>query len=188
MQDKPVRKASIRAGLRKPDSPKWRYITGTLPEARASSPRERFSSLAASLWHKGGFKTRPYKLRDRDVLPVRGLRDACHMRLPCPESGRSISFFSLCEAKKIAQGSTTPQRALMSAASFAPDLFGPWFSAESLRACLLWLPGFSGALVFIEPSPYEYVATFTVLLFALTGMSLRGAIVPLIVLLLLMLI
>src|ERR1700737_3909737 len=30
------------------------------------------NSLAASLWHKGGFKTRPYKLRDRDVLPVRG--------------------------------------------------------------------------------------------------------------------
>src|ERR1700737_4529444 len=35
------------------------------------------NSLAASLWHKGGFKTRPYKLRDRDVLPVRDLRDAC---------------------------------------------------------------------------------------------------------------
>jgi hypothetical protein len=57
-----------------------------------------------------------------------------------------------------------------------------------LRACLLWLTGFSGAFVFIEPSPYVYVATFTVLLFALTGMSMRGAIVPLIALLLLMLI
>src|SRR6202048_168568 len=78
----------------------------------------------------------------------------------------------------------------MSVASFAPDhaAVGPRLSAESLRACLLWLTGFSGAFVFIEPSPYEYVATFTVLLFALTGMSLRGAIVPLIVLLLLMLI
>jgi hypothetical protein len=31
-----------------------------------------------------GLKTRPYKLRDRDVLPVRGFRDACHMRLSCP--------------------------------------------------------------------------------------------------------
>jgi hypothetical protein len=39
------------------------------------------NSLAASLWHKGGFKTRPYKLRDRDVLPVWGLRDACHMSI-----------------------------------------------------------------------------------------------------------
>jgi hypothetical protein len=78
----------------------------------------------------------------------------------------------------------------MSVASFAPDhaAVGPRLSAESLRACLLWLTGFSGAFVFIEPSPYEYVATFTVLLFALTGMSLRGAIVPLIVLLLLILI
>src|ERR1700730_3212541 len=32
------------------------------------------NSLAASLWHKGGFKTRPYKLRDCEALPVRGLR------------------------------------------------------------------------------------------------------------------
>ena len=64
----------------------------------------------------------------------------------------------------------------------------PASSAELLRACLLWLTGFSGAFVFIEPSPYVYVATFTVLLFALTGMSMRGAIVPLIALLLLMLI
>src|SRR6202048_5553093 len=78
----------------------------------------------------------------------------------------------------------------MSVASFAPDhaAVGPRLSAESLRACLLWLTGLSGTFVFNEPSPYEYVATFTVLLFALTGMSLRGAIVPLIVLLLLMLI
>ena len=78
----------------------------------------------------------------------------------------------------------------MSAASFASDHagVGPRISAESLRTCLLWLTGFSGAFVFIEPSPYEFVATFTVLLFALTGMSLRSAMVPLIVLLLLMLI
>src|ERR1700730_1033922 len=49
------------------------------------------NSLATSLWHKGGFKTRPYKLRDCDVLPVRGLRDACHMRSPClkGEGGRA---------------------------------------------------------------------------------------------------
>src|SRR6202022_1218777 len=29
----------------------------------------------------------PIKLRNRDVLPVRGLRDACHMRLPCLSGG-----------------------------------------------------------------------------------------------------
>src|ERR1700736_2315465 len=33
------------------------------------------NSLAANLWHKGGFQTRPYKLRDRDMLPFRGWRD-----------------------------------------------------------------------------------------------------------------
>src|SRR3984893_6709478 len=51
-------------------------------------------SLAASLWHKGGFKTRPYKLRDRDVLSVRGLWDACHMRLSwcCGVSLRCFMF------------------------------------------------------------------------------------------------
>src|SRR6516165_10561739 len=78
----------------------------------------------------------------------------------------------------------------MSAVSYISDdaAVGPRLSAESLRACLLWLTGFSGAFVFIEPSPYEYVASLTVLLFALTGLSLRGAIVPLILLLLLMLI
>ena len=78
----------------------------------------------------------------------------------------------------------------MSVATVAPDHAdtGPRISAESLSACLLWLTGFSGAFVFIEPSPYEYVASLTVLLFALTGLSLRGAIAPLIVLLLLMLI
>src|ERR1700736_757272 len=50
---------------------------------RTSTAADDGNSLAASLWHKGGFQTRPYKVRDRDVLPVRGLRDACHMRLPC---------------------------------------------------------------------------------------------------------
>ena len=30
-------------------------------------------------------------------------------------------------------------------------------ATESLRAALLWLMGFAGAFVFIEPSPYEVV-------------------------------
>jgi hypothetical protein len=43
----------------------------------------------------------------------------------------------------------------------------PRLRTESLRGALLWLTGFSGAFVFIEPSPYEFVATIAGLLFLL---------------------
>jgi hypothetical protein len=59
-------------------------------------------------------------------------------------------------------------------------------STESLRGLLLWLIGFSGAFVFIEPSPYEIVGVITIVLFALSGLSLRPAIVPLVLLLVLL--
>src|SRR5262245_36978208 len=59
-------------------------------------------------------------------------------------------------------------------------------STESLRGALLWLLGFSGAFVFIEPSPYEILGIGTIILFALSGLSLRPAIVPLVLLLILL--
>ena len=55
----------------------------------------------------------------------------------------------------------------------------PSASVESLRGALLWLMGFAGAFVFIEPSPYEIVALSPCLLFVPAGMSLRPALVPL---------
>ena len=45
---------------------------------------------------------------------------------------------------------------------------------------LLWLIGFAGAFVFIEPSPYEIVGIIAIFLFALTGLTLRPALVPLV--------
>lgn len=63
---------------------------------------------------------------------------------------------------------------------------GPRLNTEKLRGALLWLTGFAGAFVFIEPSPYEVVALATMLLFAVTGMSLRPAVAPLILLLVLL--
>jgi O-antigen ligase len=48
------------------------------------------------------------------------------------------------------------------------------------------LTGFSGAFVFIEPSPYEFVAIITGLLFLLLGMSARPALLPLLLLLVVM--
>ena len=62
----------------------------------------------------------------------------------------------------------------------------PRLRAKLLRGALLWLTGFSGAFVFIEPSPYEFVATIAGLLFLLLGMSVRPALAPLLLLLVLM--
>jgi hypothetical protein len=63
---------------------------------------------------------------------------------------------------------------------------GPRIAAETLRGALLWFFGFSGAFVFIEPSPYEIVGIITIVLFALTGLSLRAPLVPLTILLVLL--
>ena len=57
---------------------------------------------------------------------------------------------------------------------------------ESMRGLLLWLMGFAGAFVFIEPSPYEIVGLASMLLFGLTGMALRPALMPLALILILL--
>jgi O-antigen ligase len=62
-------------------------------------------------------------------------------------------------------------------------LAGPKLSVEALRGGLLWLMGFAGAFVFIEPSPYEIVALVGIFLFAVTGLSLSAALMPLVLLL-----
>src|SRR5437879_13505386 len=59
----------------------------------------------------------------------------------------------------------------------------PRLSVETLRGALLWLMGFAGPFVFIEPSPYEIVGTLAIAIFALTGLKLRAPLVPLILLL-----
>ena len=58
-------------------------------------------------------------------------------------------------------------------------------SVERLRGALLWLTGFAGAIVFMEPSPYEVTSLLTIVVFVITGLTLRPALMPLIVLLLL---
>ncbi|MGB9366076.1 MAG: O-antigen ligase family protein [Xanthobacteraceae bacterium] len=67
-------------------------------------------------------------------------------------------------------------------AAQAPRLFR---SVERLRGALLWLTGFAGAIVFMEPSPYEVASLLTIIVFAMTGLALRPALMPLIVMLLL---
>lgn len=57
---------------------------------------------------------------------------------------------------------------------------------EPLRLLLLWLTGAAGALVFIEPSPYEIVSLAAMALFAITGLKIRPSLLPLLFLLILL--
>ena len=49
----------------------------------------------------------------------------------------------------------------------------------ALQRALVWLVGASGAIVFIEPSPYELVTLTACLIFFATGLRMRLAFVPL---------
>lgn len=70
----------------------------------------------------------------------------------------------------------------MSATSVAESYAPPvrvWISAARLQNGMLWLTGATGSLVFIEPSPYEFVSLATMLVFAATGLRLGRSILPL---------
>ena len=56
----------------------------------------------------------------------------------------------------------------------------------TLQRALVWLVGASGAIVFIEPSPYELVTLTAAALFFATGMRLRLVFMPLLLLLVLL--
>jgi len=58
-------------------------------------------------------------------------------------------------------------------------LCGPSIAAERLRILLLWLTGASSAIVFIEPSPYELISLLTIIVFALSGLTLSLTLMPL---------
>src|SRR6267154_2368568 len=55
----------------------------------------------------------------------------------------------------------------------------------ALQRALVWLVGASGAIVFIEPSPYELATLSASILFFATGLRLRLVFMPLLLLLLL---
>jgi hypothetical protein len=56
----------------------------------------------------------------------------------------------------------------------------------ALQRALVWLAGASVAIVFIEPSPYELVTLAAIILFFATGLRLRLAFMPLLLLLFLL--
>jgi hypothetical protein len=56
----------------------------------------------------------------------------------------------------------------------------------ALQRALVWLVGASGAIVFIEPSPYELVTLASTVIFFATGLRLRLVFMPLLLLLILL--
>ena len=56
----------------------------------------------------------------------------------------------------------------------------------ALQRALVWLVGASGAIVFVEPSPYELVTLAATILFFATGLRLRLVFMPLLLLLFLL--
>jgi hypothetical protein len=59
----------------------------------------------------------------------------------------------------------------------------PGRTITRLQRGLMWLVGASGGIVVIEPAPYELVIALALLLFMVTGMTLRPAHLPLLLLL-----
>src|SRR4051794_17013056 len=53
----------------------------------------------------------------------------------------------------------------------------------SLQRALLWSVGAAGAIVFIEPSPYEFATLAAIIIFLATGLRLRLVFMPLLILL-----
>jgi O-Antigen ligase len=56
----------------------------------------------------------------------------------------------------------------------------------ALQRALVWLVGASGAIVFIEPSPYEFTTLIAIVLFFATGLRLKLVFIPLLLLLVLL--
>src|ERR1700678_1944350 len=56
----------------------------------------------------------------------------------------------------------------------------------ALQRALVWLVGASGAIVFIEPSPYELMTLAATVIFFATGLRLRLVFMPLLLLLFLL--
>jgi hypothetical protein len=56
----------------------------------------------------------------------------------------------------------------------------------ALQRALVWLVGVSGAIVFIEPSPYELMTLIATVIFFATGLRLRLVFMPLLLLLILL--
>ena len=71
----------------------------------------------------------------------------------------------------------------------ATDAISPPLAAippriAAVQRVLMWAVGCGGAIVFIEPSPYELITLISIIVFFLTGLRLRPVFIPLIAMLL----
>ena len=64
-----------------------------------------------------------------------------------------------------------------------PSSVTPAPRVAALQRAMLWLVGASGAIVFIEPSPYEVMTLTATIIFFATGLRLRLVFIPLLLLL-----
>jgi hypothetical protein len=64
-----------------------------------------------------------------------------------------------------------------------PSSVTPAPRVAALQRATLWLVGVSGAIVFIEPSPYEVMTLIATIIFFATGLRLRLVFIPLLLLL-----
>jgi hypothetical protein len=67
--------------------------------------------------------------------------------------------------------------------NFAPTRAAP--GVQALQRALLWFVGLGGAIVAIEPSPYEFATLSAIIVFFATGLKMRPLFVPLMLLLIL---
>ena len=73
--------------------------------------------------------------------------------------------------------------AYLEANSFAQTRPAP--GVQALQHALLWFVGLGGAIVAIEPSPYEFATLSAIIVFFATGLKIRPLFVPLLMLLIL---
>ena len=79
------------------------------------------------------------------------------------------------------------------AAAAAPaDVYQPYvhqpglrIPTETIRCALLWMTGAGGAIVFIEPSPYEILTFLSMVVFVAGGLTMSRTVLPMAVLLVL---
>src|SRR5262249_30691037 len=91
--------------------------------------------------------------RGKDPAP-RGARSALHRELVGAARPRHPGAHA-------ARARQDRARVLMTNTATA-TVASPRLSVETLRGALLWLMGFAGAFVFIEPSPYEIVGALAI--------------------------
>ena len=70
-----------------------------------------------------------------------------------------------------------------STADHTPPSFSITPGVATLQHAMLWMVGAGGAIVFIEPSPYELATFAAMVVFFATGLKLRLALVPLLIML-----